>query len=516
MTDLIDAAVDGGSAPGEVTWSSAISLRDILVVARGAPLRLAPEVWQRLTEARQVVEEVLASGTVAYGLNTGLGSLKKYVLSEQQLLDFNAQIITSHAISLSTHELSERGVRALMAARVAGLVQGGSGVRPALATLLLGMLNAGVHPVVRPDHTSLGEGDLASIAQVGLVMIGQGEAHYRGQRHSGAEALRRAGLSPLTLQAKEGLGLVSAQAYSVGMAALHISCAQELLNAFDVAAAYSLEGFDGNPSILGAVVTNGRPLPGQGRRADHLRALLEGSNLGQRFRNLQDPLSFRCVVQVHGACDDVLHFAGTQVQSLLNAQTDNPVLDVHERRLVVSGNFDGTALALATDALRLALHRLIVMSVQRVSKMVWSEFSGLPTALAAPSDAELGMTLNNASRSMASTAARAHVLAQPCSLSITPNTTEGTDDYCSMATNGVEMLGEQLGLARTVVALELLFAHHALGWRQGAQLSAALTRVRTLMSGWLRAPLRVNEYIAQFSLDELVQVAAEDPERGCT
>ena len=505
-----------GAVPGDVTWNQAISIQEVCRVAGGARLRLAPEAVQRLAEARQVVEEVLASGTVAYGLNTGLGSLKKYALPEDQLLTFNAQVITSHAVSLSSHELSERGVRAIMAARVAGLVQGGSGVRPLVAELLVNMLNAHLHPVVRPNHTSLGEGDLAPIAQVGLVMIGQGQANYRGQRLSGEEALRRAGLKPLTLQPKEGLGLVSAQAYSVGMASLHLHCAQELLDAFDVAAAYSLEGFDGNPSILEPVVTRGRPLPGQARRADHLRALLEGSNLLTRARNLQDPLSFRCAVQVHGACDEVLHFARSQVQSLLNAQTDNPVVDVQQRRLIVSGNFDGTALALATDALRLSLHRLIVMSVQRVSKMVWSEFSGLPTALAAPADAELGMTLNNASRSMASTAARAHVLAQPCSLSITPNTTEGTDDYCSMAPNGVEMLGEQLGLARTVVALELLFAHHALSWRSEARVSAPLARVRTLMEGWISTPLRVNEYIAQFSLDELVQVAAEDPARGCS
>ncbi|WP_425144926.1 aromatic amino acid lyase [Deinococcus sp.] len=501
--------VSATPAPETVIWNQAITLQDLCRVASGAELRLAPEALERIAAAREVVEDVLHAGTVVYGLNTGLGSLKKYALNEEQLLEFNAQVITSHAVSLSQQELGLRGVRAVMAARVAGLVQGGSGVRPALAELLVGMLNAGVHPVVRPNHTSLGESDLAPIAQIALVMIGLGEADYRDERLPGALALAKAGLHPLTLQAKEGLGLVSAQAYSVGMAALHMECAQEILDAFDIAAAYSLEGFDGNPSILEPVVTRGRPLPGQARRADHLRALLEGSNLPTRARNLQDPLSFRCMVQVHGACDEVLHFARSQVQSLLNAQTDNPAVDVQERRLIVSGNFDGTALALATDTLRLSLHRLIVMSVQRVSKLVWSEFSGLPTALAAPRDAELGMTLNNASRSMASTAARAHVLAQPCSLSITPNTTEGTDDYCSMAPNGVEMLGEQLALARTVVALELLFAHHALSWRTEAQISPSLAQVQRQMQAWLPAPLRVNEYIGRFSLEQLVKVAAE-------
>ena len=495
--------------PEAVYWNRAVTIEEVRRVARGAALHLAPEAYARLADARAVVDEVLASGDIAYGLNTGLGSLKKYVLDDDQLTAFNAQIIHSHAISLSDQPLGRASVRAVMAARIAGLIQGGSGVRPRLAELLLEMLNAGVHPVMRPQHTSLGESDLAPLAQIALVMMGEGEAEFGGAVLPGGEALRRAGLSPVRLLAKEGLGLISAQAYSVGMAALHLRCAEELLNAFDIAAACSLEGFDGNPNILHPAVTQGRPLPGQARRAEHLRTLLEGSNLPSRARNLQDPLSFRCAVQVHGACDSVLQFARQQIAALLNAQTDNPVVDMNARALVTSGNFDGTALALSTDTLRLALHRLVVMSVQRVSKMVWTEFTGLPTALADEDDPELGMTLNNASRSMASTAARAHVLAQPCSLSITPNTTEGTDDYCSMAPNGVEMLGEQLGLARTIVALELLFAHMALRRRANAQPSEAVQRVHACVAGLLPRPLRIQNYVQRFDLDCVLRSAAQ-------
>lgn len=498
----------GGPYTGPpIIWNRSVTLSDIGRVADGAFLHVEDAAYTRLTEARQIVEEAISDGQAVYGLNTGLGSLKKYALDESQLAEFNRQVICSHAIALDDQELGVRQVRAIMATRVAGLVQGGSGVRPELLRLLTEMLNLGVHPVIRPLHISLGESDLAPLAQMALVMIGEGEADVGGERLPGGEALRRVGLTPVLLAAKEGLGLISAQSYSVGMAVLSIERMTEMLDAFDVAAAYSLEGFDANPSMLREVVTGGRALRGQASRAKHLRLLLAGGNLKARARNLQDPLSFRCVVQVHGAANEALDFARSQVEALLNAQTDNPVVDIKRRRLVTSGNFDGTALALASDLLRLALHRMIVMSVQRVSKLVWGSFSGLPTALADETDPELGMTLNNASRSMASTAARAHVLAQPCSLSITPNTTEGTDDYCSMAPNGVEMLGEQLHLAGTIVALELMFAHHALRLRPGARLSEVLTQVQDHLQGLLPEPLRLNEYIRTFDLPTLLRHA---------
>lgn len=491
-----------------MNWTRSIRIQHIARVADGERLSLEPEAIERMALAREVVEEFLASGQAAYGLNTGLGSLKKIKMTAEQLLDFNRDVIRSHAVSLSRRELGVREVRAMMAARVAGLIQGGSGVRPAVAQLLVDMLNAGVHPVIRPLHTSVGDSDLAPLAQMALVIIGEGEADYGGERLSGEIALARAGLEPLTLQAKEGLGLVSAQAYSVGLAALHLLHAEELLDAFDIAAAYSLEGLNGNPNILGRAATLGRPVPGQARRAEHLRQLLDGSDLAERTTSLQDPTSFRCVIQVHGACDESISFVRLQIQALLNAQTDNPVVNTLERTLETSGNFDGTALALATDTLRLAMQRLIVMSMQRVNKLGWSTFTGLPTALADEGDADLGMTLNNASRSMASAAARAHVLAQPCSLSITPNITEGTDDYTSMAANGVELLGEHLELAKIVVALEILFAHFALR-RRSAHPSPALGRVHEYVSSLLASPLRIHPYLQGFDLNTLRRVASE-------
>lgn len=493
-------------APNTVTWERSVRVPEIALIADGARLELAPAALEHMAKSRDVVEKVLLSGLTTYGLNTGLGSLKKHTLIEEQLLQFNRDVIRSHAVALSAQELPVREVRAVMAARVAGLIQGGSGVRPAVAELLVGMLNAGIHPVLRPCHTSVGDSDLAPLAQMALVMIGEGEAEYRGERLAGEVALSRAGLKPLALQAKEGLGLVSAQAYSVGLAALDVLRAEELLEAFDIAAAYSLEGLNGNPNILGRAATLGRPVLGQARRADHLRALLDGSDLPLRTQSLQDPTSFRCVIQVHGACDEAITFVRQQIAALLNAQTDNPVVNLEDGTLDPSGNFDGTALALATDTLRLALQRLIVMSVQRVNKLGWSTFTGLPTALADEADADLGMTLNNASRSMTSAAARAHVLAQPCSLTITPNITEGTDDYSSMAANGAELLHEHLDLARTVVALEFLFAQHALNHRR-ANPSAAIQRVHAYVSSVLPAPVRVHPFLVAFELSEVCRAS---------
>ncbi len=489
-----------------IVWYCSVNIREIAHIANGTKLQLSPEAWERLRESRAVVEEFLATGELAYGLNTGLGSLKKNLLSPDELGQFNLDVIRSHAVALSRRELKTHEVRAVMAARVAGLIQGGSGVRPELAALLVDMLNAGVHPVIRPLHTSVGDSDLAPLAQMMLVLVGEGEADYQGHRYSGEEALHKAGLKPVVLQAKEGLGMVSAQAYSVGLAALYLLEAYELLDAFDIAAVYSLEGLNGNPNIIGKAATAGRPVAGQARRAERIRHLLEGSDLAQRTTSLQDPTSFRCVIQVHGACDESLSFVRKQIQALLNAQTDNPVVDIETRTLNTSGNFDGTALALASDMLRLAMQRLIVMSVERVNKLGWSNFTGLPTALADAKNADLGMTLNNASRSMTSAAARAHILAQPCSLTITPNITEGTDDYSSMAANGVELLGEHLELTRIILALEFLFGQHALRLRH-AHPSASIAAVHTYVSSLISSPLRIPPYLKQFHLHEICQFA---------
>jgi histidine ammonia-lyase len=455
-----------------ITLDTGLSFTDLVRVARGARLVLAPAAWQRVRDARAVIERALALRIPTYGLNTGLGSLKKYIIEDERINEFNADIVRAHAVSVSERRLCTQEVRAVIAARVSGLVQGGSGVRTELVELLIALLNHGVHPVVYAENASMGEGDLSQLAQIGLVVMGEGRAEISGEELSGSEALSRAGLEPLALGAKEGLGLISSSACTIGLGALALSDALELLDGFDISAALSLEGYAANLGTLDAAAITARPLPGQHTRGKHLRALLTGSALWASPRTLQDPLSFRCVAQVHGACEDALRYAISQLEAMLAARTDSPMVVTGEDYLVVSGNFDATSLALAFDTTRLALHRVMVMSSQRSNKLLWSDFTGLPTALAEERNARRGMTFNTISRALATLVAKAYSYCTPSSLSYTPQVTEGSDDYASMAPLALQQLGKLMRAMRSALAIELLYAAHAIELRSMLSVSS--------------------------------------------
>jgi histidine ammonia-lyase len=482
-------------APKTIVLNEGLSTTEIVLVARGAPLELSREAWQRIRDARAIIEATLEARTPTYGLNTGLGSLKKYVIDDDQIAAFNVDVIRAHAVTVSERHLTEEEVRAVIAARVSGFAQGGSGVRTELVELLIAMLNARVHPVVHHENSSMGEGDLAQLAQIGLVVMGQGKANFQGEELEGADALQRAGLEPLVLKAKEGLGLISSSACTVGLGALALHDALELLDAFDVAAALSLEGYAANLGTLDPAAVHARPFPGQRVRGERLRTLLHGSALWFQPRTLQDPLSFRCVAQVHGACDDSLRHAQTQLDYMLRARTDSPLVVTPDGYLIANGNFDATALALSFDTVRLALHRVMVMSSQRSNKLLWSDFTGLPTALAVERNARRGMTFNTISRALATIVAKAYAYCTPSSLSYTPQVTEGSDDYASMAPIALQQWRKLMRLMRSALAIELLYAAHAIELRS---LTTAATAVTAAIPSSLRlspALQRVFEWV---------------------
>ena len=503
------AAVSPSRPP--IALDAGLTLRELVRVAKGAKLELSRAAWQRVRDARGVIERVLESRVPTYGLNTGLGSLKKYVISEELIAQFNADVVMAHAVSVSERRLEQPEVRSVMAARVSGLAQGGSGVRTEMVELLVAMLNAGVHPVVHSENASMGESDLAQMAQIGLVLIGKGRAVVWGDELSGAEALERVGLEPLTLKAKEGLGLISSNACTVGVGALAMRDATQLLDAFDIAAAMSFEGFAANLSTLDPAVLAARPFAGQHQRGAHLRELLIGSSLWTAPRSLQDPLSFRCVPQVHGACCDALAYAAGQIEMMLNARTDSPLVVAQDDSVVVNGNFESTPLALAFDTIRLALHRVMVMSSQRSNKLLWSDFSGLPTALADQGNARRGMTFNTISRALATIVAKAYSYCLPSSLSYTPQVTEGSDDYASMAPLSLEHLRKLMRLMRSALAIELLYACHAIELRGAVgTLSPALERVRAWVmerAVTLEDNAALSEFMAGIDLEELLELS---------
>ncbi len=441
---------------------------DIVRIARDrAQVDPPTDAWERVARGRAVVERALGEGAPVYGLNMGVGPLRNHKLHPDETARFNLDVLLGHATPVFPEERSAEQVRAMIAARVNGMLRGGSGVRPDVVRLLVEMLNRGVHPIVHARGVSVGESDLVPLAEIGLVMVGLGEAEYQATHLPGAEALRQAGLAPLRLAAKEGIAIISANALSVGAGALGLADACMLLAAFDTAGALMMEAFAANLCVLDPAVDAARPFLGQRRRAQHLRALLKGTALFEpgRAQHLLDPLSLRCIAQVHGACDDVLTQTEDLIARMLNASVDNPLVVIEEGRLVSNGNFESTALALAFDQMRLAVLRMIVMSVQRVQKILWSEFSGLPGALATPAEARTSMSLNNVSRVMAALTARAYGQAAPASLTYHPQLSQGADDYASNAPLSIAQTAELLEVARCVVALELLVASRALELR---------------------------------------------------
>ena len=356
-----------------------LSIEELLAVADGAPVELAPAARATIQAGRAVVDKVLASGDAVYGLTTQVGHGKDVRLSDDQLRRQQETLVMTHAGGVGP-PLPTRQVRAALAARLNGIARGGSGASLAAAEVLASMLNAGVHPVV-PGRASVGAGDIAQMAGVAQVAIGRGRAEYRGETMPGGEALRRAGIAPLVLEAKDGLALFSANSISIGHAGLVVDRAARAAGAADVAAALSMEATGGNPSIVLPAVARAKPFPGQVEAADHLRGTLAGSHLLERgaAHSVQDPLSFRVVPQVHGALREYVAFARRAVEIELNAASDNPLVSLPEQALISNGNFHPMVLAIAFDALRVAIAHVGQLSERRMSHL-WDRYFQLMEA----------------------------------------------------------------------------------------------------------------------------------------
>lgn len=446
---------------------------------RGARVEVSAAALDRVRRAREVVERVLERGDLVYGMNTGVGSLSRYRIPFESLEQFSAKLVSRH----TTHQGAEVGasiVRAMMVTRVNGMVKGGVGVRTELVGAFVDALNAGVHPVVRLGG-SVGQADLAEMAEIGQVLIGRGEAEFGGRRMSGAEALRAAGLEPIRLKAKEGLALISANGVTMGHGSLVLADVSDLLDVFDITAALSLEAFGGNLSTIHPEAARMRPHPGQARAADRLRELLAGSYLWRpgAARNLQDPLSFRCVPQTHGACYDAHAYARGTMEVEINSASDNPLVLIEDQSIISVGNFDVVALAVAFDLLRVAVAQVVHLANERIQKHLWSQFSGLPTGLAVR-DGDEG--LRPLGYTSASLAAEARVLANPVSLDYRSQIAEGVEDHASMAPLGVRKTEELVWVARRMAALELTVATRAVELRGWPRLGAG-TRIACELAG---------------------------------
>src|ERR687896_1063335 len=353
-------------------------------VARGAaPPRLDGAARERIRAARAVVEEAVARGEAVYGVTTGIGELASVRIAPADAERLQLNLLRSHAVGAG-EPLPDEVVRAMMLLLAASLSRGHSGVRAELVELVLACLERGVIPVV-PSRGSVGSsGDLTPLAHLGLVLVGEGEALYEGERLSGGEALRRAGLEPIHLTAKEGLALINGTHLMAAVGALALRNAQRVLQAAVVACALSLEAFKGSTVPFDARLQEVRPQPGQARVAARLRELLDGSDVVASHADcgrVQDPYTLRCAPQVIGAVADALDYVRGALERELAAVTDNPLVFPDDGDVVNGGNFHGQPLSLPLDHLALALTELASYSERRTYALLSPSYAELPRFL---------------------------------------------------------------------------------------------------------------------------------------
>jgi histidine ammonia-lyase len=461
-----------------------LTLAEIARVARGGePVSLAPAARQRMEDSRRVVERIIAEGRVVYGVNTGFGKLSDVNIAPDQLRQLQVNLVRSHSCGVGP-ALSEGETRAMMLLRANVLAAGFSGARPRVAEALLSMLDAGVHPVI-PEKGSVGaSGDLAPLAHLALGCIGEGEAAYGGERMASEEALRRAGLEPLRLEAKEGLALLNGTQALTAVGALALERAWRAARAADVAGAMSLEALKGTPAAFDERIHAARPHAGQQAVAARLRELLRDSEIRASHADgdprVQDAYSLRCMPQVHGAARDALAHARAAVEVETGSATDNPLVFAGSGAVVSGGNFHGAPLAIAFDYAAIALVHLGNIVERRIDHLTSPEKNeGLPPFLTPRAGVESGFMV--AQIAAVALLNECKVLAHPASTDNLP-TDGGKEDHVSMGMTAATKLRAIVENVEAVVAIELLSAAEGLEHRQplrpGLGVSRAYRTVR--------------------------------------
>ncbi|MFP2957488.1 histidine ammonia-lyase [Myxococcus sp. 1LA] len=453
------------SRPRILIDGDTLKLEEILQVARNeATVELSPEAATRVRASRALVDRVAAGDTPAYGINTGFGTLAEVRIDKKDLRDLQRNLILSHACGVGT-PLPLTEARALLLLRCNVLAKGYSGIRMETLALALDMLNKDVVPVV-PERGSVGaSGDLAPLAHLALVFIGEGEAFYQGQRMPAKQALQRAGLQPVVLEAKEGLALVNGTQAMCAVGTLLQLRAESLADIADVAGAMTLEGLLGSHKPFIPEIHDVRAHPGQKDVAAHLRRILVGSELVESHVNcskVQDPYSLRCIPQVHGAAREGIAFSRRILEVEVNSATDNPLVFADTERIVSGGNFHGQPISLAMDVVAMALTQLSSISERRVEQLVNPALSNLPAFLAKNSGLNSGFMI--AQVTSAALVAESRVLSHPASVDSIPSSA-GREDHVSMGMTAA-LKGRQVSdFARSCLAIEILVAAQALDFR---------------------------------------------------
>ncbi|HWZ25661.1 MAG TPA: histidine ammonia-lyase [Verrucomicrobiae bacterium] len=427
---------------------------------------LHPSAIERMKASRAVVDKLVASGATAYGINTGFGKLASVRISSEQVAQLQVNLVRSHACGVG-EPLSESETRAMMLLRANALAKGLSGIRPQVVDTLCKMLNAKVHPLI-PSQGSVGaSGDLAPLAHLAQVVIGEGRAHYEGKILDGGAALQRAEITSVSLEAKEGLSLLNGTQGMLALLSLALLETDALVDAADIAAALSLDALRGSPGAFDPRIMKARAYPGAAISAKNLAHLNEGSQIRESHRSnvkdprVQDAYSLRCTPQVHGAVRDSLAQARATAEVELNSATDNPLVFAKtsssggDGDIVSGGNFHGQPLAMAADQVAIALATLGGISERRIEQMTNPLTSMLPAFLTPEPGLNSGFMI--AQVTAAALTSENKALATPHSVD-SISTSGNQEDYVSMGMSGARRLSRMLTNLRHTIAIELLCA----------------------------------------------------------
>ncbi len=466
----------------EIEIGGNLQVADVVRIAREhVPVRLADAAKPKIAASRAYVEQLVAGNQTVYGLTTGFGKLANIRIAQQDLQALQRNLLLSHAFGTG-ELLPTEVVRAMLLLRAQSLALGFSGVRQVVIDLLISCLNKGVHPSV-PSQGSVGaSGDLAPLAHMSLLLIGEGKAEYQGEWMDAHEALRRAGLKPIVLEAKEGLALINGTQAMTGIGCLVVHDAQRLATAADIAGAMTIEALKGTLRAFDAKVSQVRPHIGAVQVSDNIRRIGANSPIHKSHANcdkVQDPYSLRCIPQVHGASRDALKHVGEVLEREINSVTDNPLIFANEQDVISAGNFHGQPVALAMDYSKLAISELANISERRTAFLQDSSLSGLPPFLAQTGGLHSGLMITQ--YTAASLVSENKVLAHPASADSIP-TSANQEDHVSMGTIAARQAASILENAKTVVSIELLNAAQALDFHKplepGPGVKAALSAIR--------------------------------------
>ena len=443
-----------------------LSLEDAERIARGTRARLCPSVAKKMRESRRLLVELMRSGETIYGVNTGFGLLSDVAISREEIEQLQLNLLRSHAVGVG-EPFDTVEVRAMMALRANCLAAGYSGARPQVAAKLVELLNKRVHPIV-PKKGSVGaSGDLAPLAHIGLVLVGEGRAEYRGEVLPGAEALRRAGIKPLRLGPKEGLALINGTQASSAVGLLALLRAERLCRVADIAGAMTLDALEGTPVPFDPDIWKARPHKGHRDVSDNFLKLVQDSDIRRahlRCKKVQDAYSLRCIPQVHGAVRDALIFARTVLETEINSATDNPLVFPDSRKVVSAGNFHGQPVAYALDFVGVAITGLGAISERRIEKMINPAMSSdLPPFLAKDPGLESGFMIVQVAA--AALVSENKVLAHPASVDSIP-TSADKEDHVSMSLTAALKAKEIVNNVENILAMELLVAAEGLEYRK--------------------------------------------------